>query len=372
MVSKTCYMPVLHEYEYLILLALRLAQFVKIAAHLKNYLSKIKFITMKKLLLSIFVTCVAGMLHAQTSNFIIFSENGERFQLVVNGVLQNAQSETNVKVTGLNAPNYKCRAMFEDTKLGYLDFNLYFTEPAYEVTYSIGKNKKGEFKTKYISAVPMAQAPPAAPTQTVVVYSTTPPPAATTTTTTTQTTTTGTTGDNVSINMGMNVDGMGGGVSINMSGMDGMGEGTSTTTTTTTHSTTTSHSSTVNGQPVTSDPIPPPATQVVYVSGYTGPVGCPIPMSQGDFESAKRSVSSKDFEDSKLTIAKQILGSNCMTCSQVRDMMNLFDFETTKLDFAKFAYGRTYDYNNYYKLNDAFTFESSISDLNAYMNGYQR
>jgi len=49
--------------------------------------------------------------------------------------------------------------------------------------------------------------------------------------------------------------------------------------------------------------------------------------------------------------------------------MLLFSFEATRLDFAKFAYKYTYDISNYYKLNDAFTFESSIEELNNFING---
>jgi hypothetical protein len=44
--------------------------------------------------------------------------------------------------------------------------------------------------------------------------------------------------------------------------------------------------------------------------------------------------------------------------------MKLFDFEATKLTYAKFAYNHTYDIGNYYKVNDAFDFESSVDDLN--------
>ena len=46
------------------------------------------------------------------------------------------------------------------------------------------------------------------------------------------------------------------------------------------------------------------------------------------------------------------------------DIMMAFDFEASKVEFAKFAYGHTYDVNNYYKVNDAFEFESSIDELN--------
>ena len=95
-------------------------------------------------------------------------------------------------------------------------------------------------------------------------------------------------------------------------------------------------------------------------------------MSPGDFQSAKGSISSKTFEDSKLTIAKQIIQSNCLLSSQVKEIMLLFTFEDSRLDFAKFAYAYTLDLGNYYKVNDAFTFESSIDDLNKYVQGFRR
>ena len=297
----------------------------------------------------------------QTSNAIFFTENGERFNLVLNGLLQNEKAETNVKLTGLNASSYKTRILFADKSLGMVDYTLNFVEMGAEVTYAIKKNSKGAYVVRYVSEVPLAQAPPTAPNQAVIVYSTA--PAVTGTTTTTRQTTTTTTGspDNVSINMGVNVDASGGGVNMNVSGIDGNMESTTTTTTTTTttHTTTTTYQET-----------PPPATQtVVYVDGYNGKTGCPVPMNRNEFDSFKSSLNSKSFEDSKMTMAKQVLNNNCLTSSQVKEVMGLFSFEQTKLDFAKYAYGHTYDIGNYYKVNDAFTFESSIDDLNNYISG---
>ena len=91
-------------------------------------------------------------------------------------------------------------------------------------------------------------------------------------------------------------------------------------------------------------------------------------MSTGDFESVKGSINSKSFEESKLTVAKQVISSNCLFASQVREVMMLFGFENTKLEFAKYAYNYTYDLGNYFKVNDAFQFESSIDDLNRAIN----
>ncbi|MDI6833444.1 MAG: DUF4476 domain-containing protein, partial [Bacteroidales bacterium] len=92
------------------------------------------------------------------------------------------------------------------------------------------------------------------------------------------------------------------------------------------------------------------------------------PMSPEDFASAKASISSKSFEDSKLTLAKQIAASNHLTSKQVKEIMQLFNFEDSKLDFAKYAYKFVYDPNNYYIVNDVFKFSSSIEELNEFIN----
>ncbi|MFM7683799.1 MAG: DUF4476 domain-containing protein [Bacteroidota bacterium] len=47
--------------------------------------------------------------------------------------------------------------------------------------------------------------------------------------------------------------------------------------------------------------------------------------------------------------------------------MTIFGFEETKLDFAKFAYDYCFDVNNYFLVNDAFTFDSTKDELNEYL-----
>ncbi|HRC92652.1 MAG TPA: DUF4476 domain-containing protein [Bacteroidia bacterium] len=310
-----------------------------------------------------FVLC-AFFVKAQSSNVILFTENGEKFYAILNGVRQNTSPETNVKVTGLNANFYKLKVIFEDTKLGEKDFNLAFN-PGMETTFSIKFNsKKNSYSLRPLSEVPLAQALPPAPNQTIVVYSEVPapPPAATTVTHTTTTTTTDGTpmpGDNVNVNIGLNMNETGGGINMNVSGG---------TTQTTTHTTTTTVTHTTTSEPPAAPPVAPTPAPVVYLPGYNGPYGCPVPMAPQDFSDLKQSISSKSFEDSKMTIAKQVLRNNCLFTSQVKELMGLFTFEESKLDFAKYAYGFTYDIGNYFKVNDMFTFESSIDDLNNYIN----
>ncbi len=94
---------------------------------------------------------------------------------------------------------------------------------------------------------------------------------------------------------------------------------------------------------------------------------CAYPMSSSEFNEAIKSVKSKTFKDSQLTTTKQICKANCMTAEQVRDMNKVFDFEDTKLDFAKFAYDFVYDASKYYKVNDSFEFEMTIEELNEFL-----
>ncbi len=290
-------------------------------------------------------------IHAQNSDLIIFSEEGGPFYLILNGIQQNASYETNVKVTNLNADVYKVKIIFENQNIPELDKSIYFQTRGNQYTYSVKQNKKGAYVLRFVSEVSLAHALPPPPSQTVIVYHTTPPVAITTTTTTTTTTNMGTNAAGVSMGVYVNDPAMDVNVNMNVNAGGNTGNVTYTETTTTT----TGGTAIITNQPM------------VYVPGYSGPVGCPMPMMPYDFENARHTIASKSFEDSKLTIAKQIVNSNCLTSAQVRDLLNQFEFEDTKLDFAKYCYGYTYDIGNYYIVNDAFEFESSIDELNDYI-----
>jgi hypothetical protein len=91
-------------------------------------------------------------------------------------------------------------------------------------------------------------------------------------------------------------------------------------------------------------------------------------MSTIDFEETKSSVKSKTFSDSKLTMAKQIAKNECLKAEQIKEIMMLFDYEDTRLEFAKYAYDYVFNPRKYYKVNDAFDYEMTIEELNEYIN----
>jgi hypothetical protein len=313
-------------------------------------------------------------LRAQTSDIVVFSEAGEKFTLVVDGEERNSAPASRVVATGIKNPTPQVLVRFADASVPPLKQNAWM-EPGQEYTVRITTNKKGERVFRMQGTAPLGTAGTTTPdnklkpAQFVDNGAAVPqddthedvamPTEGTTTTTTVITTeSSGAPDDNVVINM--QVPGMG----VNMTVNEGMGSSTQTTTT---HTTTTTHASSFSSS---APPVREPAheEEVYRMPGYSGPVGCAkAPVSEGEFTGMKENIAAKNFEDTKVSTAKMIAGGRCLTAAQVRSIMQLFNFEDNKLDFAKFAYDRTYDIGNYFKVNDVFNFDSSVEELNTYI-----
>jgi len=100
---------------------------------------------MKKTLLLLSLIVFTSLGFSQRSNLIVFSENGERFQVVLNGILQNGQAETNVLITDLIAPSYQLKLLFESPSIPDLSKSVYFNDPNTQLTLRLKKNKKGKY-----------------------------------------------------------------------------------------------------------------------------------------------------------------------------------------------------------------------------------
>lgn len=323
---------------------------------------------MKQLFTLLILLFISQLSNAQqNTNLVFFSEQGQQFYVILNGIQQNVNPETNVRVTNLIQPYYKVKVKFTDGMTPDIDKTLNFN-PGTETTYAIRSSNKGEIVLRWMSEVPINQAPQPMPNQQVIIYHSTPPATTVTQTTVISNTTTNPTNSD-QMNVGINVnDPVNGGANINMNiNVNETGMNTQSQSTTTTYSSTTT---TTSGNVGTVGTV----QESGYVMpGYNGNVGCNgYPMNDTRFNEVVQSIQAKNFDDSKLTMAKQVINTNCMTSSQVKRLMLLFSFEETRLDLAKYAYGYTYDIGNYYQLNDAFTFESSIDELNTYTSGFRR
>lgn len=301
------------------------------------------------------------------SSLTIFSEDGYRFYLVLNGQKQNNVAMTNVRIDGLAQPQYAVKILFEDPSKPEISKNIPVVDPGTnafaDVTYKIKTNKDGELKMRYFSATPVV--PNYVPPADVYVMhygqpAPPPPPGmgGTTVTQTTVTQTTGTTGmggANISVGGGM------GGVNMNINISDPVLGGGTTTTTRTTTTTTSTDMGYSDGGGYHDNPPPPPPSR-----GNN----CRFAMDASSFRSAKETVSKASFDETKLSTAKTILTSNCMSADQVIAICNLFSFEASKLDFAKYAYERCTDRGNYFKVGNIFSFDASRTELNEYISGH--
>jgi hypothetical protein len=309
---------------------------------------------MKRICLLFLFFFSGQILQAQMSNAVLFTENGEKFTAILNGVRQNEKPESNVKITGLNAEFYKLKVIFENPALGERNMNLYINTGT-ETSYSIRKNNKGEFVLRLVSEVPVALAPPSNQPQYVTAYNQNAANANKTHTHTTTTTTVKHTQDNVNISMG--VPGRDNtGITIQASGEEG--EITEQQTMVFTHTEMVSSSTHAS-------------EHAEYIPGYAGAVGCNSPMTVIEFSDVKNAVAAKSFEDSRMSVAREALIGRCIITDHVKELMMLFTFEKNRLTFAKYAFDHTYDINNYFKLNDAFTFETSVEELDTYIRSRQ-
>lgn len=333
--------------------------------------------------------CLSFLGMQSQNNLVVFTENGEKFYLLVNGIKQNATPETNVKVTDLIHPQYKVKVMFDEKAKGVIDQTVYMmdggeTVKNHEFVYSVKMTKKGEYKIRPMSMVAISESK-ADPSQAVVHYSTSEPVATpqnqsvhtnvntsgstnmstnvNVTETITQTHLNNENGANA--NVGVNVNGMGINISIN-DNMGGMNHNSSTTISSQTITTGTSAGSSNSSQMMET-----PVSNSDNVTSSSS-ANCSKPINASEFKSVKSSIESKSFEESKIKIAKQVIDANCLTTEQVKQIMLLFSFEETRLDLAKYAYLHTYDPKNYFKLNDAFTFETSIDELDAHIKSQRR
>ncbi len=87
------------------------------------------------------------------------------------------------------------------------------------------------------------------------------------------------------------------------------------------------------------------------------------PMNNDEFFSIKRMLEREEFDNTRLVIAKHIVDVNELTSLQAKEMAALFAFDNSRLDFAKYAYNKNIDKDNYVVVCNTFSFNSSKEQL---------
>lgn len=292
------------------------------------------------LLLLPFIT-FAQFQRTNSGNLTIFSEDGDKFYLVLNGEKQNDEPQTNIRIEELTQPYYSAKIIFEDKSLSEITKkNLLITDADgvfMDVTYKIKKDKNKKVKLNYFSMTNVQ--PDFVPPSNMYVHQFGSPAVSNNQINQVPRSNNNSNGSfGASVNMpGVNMN-----ITINDPGGIDMNQ-----------------SSQMNSQ----------TTQQSSTRPQSSSRGCngAFPMSLANFNEAKNTISKSNFDDTKLTTAKSIVSNNCLTSDQVVSICNLFSFEENKLAFAKYAYIFTTDPRNYFKVNNVFSFSSNKEELSEFI-----
>lgn len=270
---------------------------------------------MKKiiLLLPLFVSFVSFSQYyppVTSGNLNIFSENGSRFFIYLNGVLQNNEPQVNIRIENLNQLYYNVKIVFENKELNDITKKhvsvigrdgVTFEETTYKINID-GKKKKA--KMNFFSGTPII--PDFIPPSDVFVIGRQDQG-----------------NSNVNINNGININ-------INTNS---------------------------NNKSAGSNP------------DYKGQRKrkC-LEMPQIDFQNALNSIKKESFDDAKLAVTQNIILNNCLSTNQIKEISKNFSFSQNQMTFVKNAYAVCVDVNNYYLIKDAFAFQIDQDEFMKFIN----
>ena len=86
-------------------------------------------------------------------------------------------------------------------------------------------------------------------------------------------------------------------------------------------------------------------------------------ISNEDFFAAERVMERENFDDARLLYAKRLVDESYVSAEQVKELARFFSFDNSRLDFAKYAYSRTTDKNNYSVVCNAFSSSNGKDQL---------
>ncbi len=91
------------------------------------------------------------------------------------------------------------------------------------------------------------------------------------------------------------------------------------------------------------------------------------PMNSAEFNDRLNAIKKTSFDKDRLGKAKQVFEDETLSTNQVIEVVKVFSFDDSKLDFAKWAYKYTIDKKNYYKIDDHLSFGRSKAELREYV-----
>lgn len=94
--------------------------------------------------------------------------------------------------------------------------------------------------------------------------------------------------------------------------------------------------------------------------------GCSSPLSDTQFKTEFKKVTSHDFDEAKKGAIESLFGK-CLTSAQIKQLLQQLSFEEDKLDLAKKAYSNVSDPANYGIIKSVFDFDDSKKAIDSLM-----
>lgn len=98
-------------------------------------------------------------------------------------------------------------------------------------------------------------------------------------------------------------------------------------------------------------------------NGYSEHAAFSPAMNSSEFNRVIWAISKESSEFNRMTSAEQIIHTNYFTVDEVKQVMQLFCSDDSKLDIARTAYDKTVDSENYYQLSSLLKSDNSRNEL---------
>ncbi|SNC77095.1 protein of unknown function [Hymenobacter gelipurpurascens] len=95
-------------------------------------------------------------------------------------------------------------------------------------------------------------------------------------------------------------------------------------------------------------------------------------MSPQDVSRLLQSVQRQSFDDNKLPILREALGAASLESDDLTRILSTLTFDRNRVELAKYAYPRIVDPQNFYRVYEAFDFQSNVQELQQYVQAYRR
>ncbi len=107
-----------------------------------------------------------------------------------------------------------------------------------------------------------------------------------------------------------------------------------------------------------------------HLEDYKGKIACAFPIKSEELIVLKNKINTESIDDSKLEKIKEAISfmdEPCFLVDQILELILLFEYEETRLEFAKYMFQYAFDVDNYKKLNEAFNLEYSKEELKKFI-----